>query len=200
MKVIAVTGQIGAGKSSVSKLLATYGVRVFSADAIARRLLEPETEAYSEVVDFFGEGILNEDGTVDRKKLASIVFSDPAKLKILNEIIHPRVTDELRDSLEYIGRSGEGIDMVAIDVPMLYGSGVEGLVDKAVAVLADEKVRLERLERQGMEEEDARAREGVQTPEAELRRRADFVIENNGSLQELKDKTYDLWRALEEDD
>ncbi|MCL5291978.1 MAG: dephospho-CoA kinase [Actinobacteria bacterium] len=200
MKVVGITGQIGAGKSSVAKLLATLGARVLDADSIARNLLEPETEAYYEVVDFFGEEVVLEDGRIDRRKLASIVFDDQRKLKALNEIIHPRVVDEIKDCLRYIGELGEGVDLVAIDVPILFGSGVEKLVAKVVVVLADERDRLERLKAQGYTESEVGLRAAAQLTQEELSLRADYVIENSGTLAELKEKVMELWRALKEDD
>ncbi len=200
MKVIGITGQIGAGKSTVAKLLATHGARVLNADSIARALLEPETEAYYEVVEFFGEGILLDTGEIDRKKLADVVFGDPEKLKILNEIVHPRVVDEIKDRLHYIERSGEGVDIVAIDVPILFGSGVERLVDKVAVVIADEGARRERLIRQGYSEREIKARSAAQMPQEQLVSRADYVIKNDGTLSELKGEVAELWKKLKEDD
>ena len=200
MKVVGITGKIGAGKSTVAKLLATHGARVLNADSIARGLLEPETEAYYEVVDHFGQEILLESGEIDRMKLSEIVFGDPKKLKVLNEIVHPRVVDEIKDRLHYIERSGEGVEIVAIDVPILFGSGVERLVDKVVVVVADEKARRERLLGQGYAEKEIEARNAVQMSQEELASRADCVIENDGTLQELKDKVAELWKALKDDD
>lgn len=198
MKVVGITGQIGAGKSTVAKLLATLGARVLNADSIARSLLEPETEAYFEVVEFFGDEILLESGEIDRKKLASIVFADREKLKVLNEIVHPRVVEEIEDRLRLIERMGEGVEIVAIDVPILFGSGVEKLVDRIAVVAADESVRRERLLGQGYAEDEIKARSEAQLPQEELVLRADYVIENNGALSELKEKVAELWKALKE--
>ncbi|MCL4499163.1 MAG: dephospho-CoA kinase [Chloroflexi bacterium] len=200
MKIIGITGQIGTGKSSVAKLLATYGVRVLSADSIARGLLEPETEAYYEVIDFFGQEILCENGEVDRNKLASIVFADERKLALLNEIIHPRVIEEMRDRLRYVEEADEGVSVVALDIPILFGSGAESLVSKVIAVVADDAVRVERLRAIGFTESDITARSAAQLPQAELEKRADYVIENSGTYAELRAQVGRLWRTLEEDD
>lgn len=200
MKVIGITGQIGSGKSSVAKLLATYGARVLNADAMAKELLEQETPSYGEIVEAFGMGILHEDESIDRAKLAAIVFADPERLQLLNSIIHPRVLEEMTERVRYIDSSGEGVEVVAIDVPILFGSGADRLCDKVAAVLADEGIRLERMTARGMTESDFFARSGAQMSQDELATKADFVIENNGTLAELKEKVADLWRAVREDD
>lgn len=200
MKVVGVTGQIGAGKSSVAELLGRMGARVLSADVIAKRLLEPESVAYQEVVDFFGPDILEPDMTVNRSKLASIVFIDNEKLETLNQIVHPRVINEMKDSLERMENDDNNdVPIVVLDVPILFGSGAENLVEKVIAVLADEKVRLKRLKAIGFDETDALARSAAQLSPAELSSRADYIIENNGSFAELKSKVVEIWSALEED-
>lgn len=200
MKVVGITGQIGAGKSSVAELMGRMGARVLSADVIAKRLLEPGTVAYDEVIDFFGPEVLEPDNTINRQKLASIVFVDKEKLAALNQIVHPRVIDEMKDSLERMENDDNNeTPVVVLDVPILFGSGAEQLVQKVIAVLADENIRLKRLKAIGFDETDALARSAAQLSPSELSSRADYIIENNGSFAELKSKVREIWSTLEED-
>ena len=197
---IGLTGGIGSGKSTVARRFAELGASVYSADEIARRALEPGEACSQSVIDAFGASILSDDGCIDRKALAAIVFSDEQKRKQLNEIIHPYVIEQLisRANEELSGRE----HAVAIfDIPLLFESGLDAQMDRTVVVACDEQERVRRIvARDLVSPEHALARIRAQMPEEERRQRADYVLENSGSLDDLirqVDALYELLRAEE---
>ena len=197
---IGLTGGIGSGKSTVARRFAELGASIYSADEIARRALEPGEACYQSVIDAFGASILSDDGRIDRKALAAIVLSDEQKRKQLNEIIHPFVIEQLfsRAKNELSGRE----HAVAIfDIPLLFESGLDAQMDRTVVVACNEEERVRRiLERDRVLPEHALARIRAQMPEEERRQRADYVLENNGSLDDLirqVDTLYNLLKAEE---
>lgn len=195
MLKVGLTGGIGAGKSEVSRLLASYGAVLIDADLIAREVVEPGTEGLAAVVAEFGRDVLREDGTLDRPKLGAVVFADPDRLKALNAIVHPLVG---RRSQEL--ESSAGPDAVVVhDVPLLAENGLAPLYDLVVVVDASPQTQLDRLVRlRGMPERDARARMSAQaTREARLAI-ADHVIDNDGPLEALEPQVRKVWDELRE--
>lgn len=190
MVVIGLTGGIGSGKSTVSALLAERGAVVVDADAIVRDLQRPGTDVFQAMVDRFGPGIVATDGTLDRAAVAAVVFADPAALADLNAIVHPAVGAEIARRLA----AEAGTDhVVVLDVPLLVESGryeVAGLV----VVDVDPEVAVRRLvERRGMSEADARARMARQAAREERLARADRVVDNSGTLDDLRRQVDDVW-------
>lgn len=195
MLKVGLTGGIGAGKSEVSRLLASYGAVLIDADLIAREVVEPGTEGLAAVVAEFGRDVLREDGTLDRPKLGAVVFADPDRLKALNAIVHPLVGHRSQE-LE----SSAGPDAVVVhDVPLLAENGLAPLYDLVVVVDASPQTQLDRLVRlRGMPEQDARARMSAQaTREARLAI-ADHVIDNDGPLEALEPQVRKVWDELRE--
>ncbi|MDT0456111.1 dephospho-CoA kinase [Streptomyces sp. DSM 41527] len=193
MVKVGLTGGIGAGKSEVSRLLASYGAVVVDADKIAREVVEPGTPGLAAVVEEFGGDVLAPDGTLDRPKLGRIVFSDPGKLKALNAIVHPLVGARSAE-LE----ASAGPDAVVVhDVPLLTENGLAPLYDLVVVVDAAPQTRLDRLVRlRGMAEEEATSRMGAQATREQRLAVADLVIDNDGPLDALEPQVRAVWERL----
>lgn len=193
MLKVGLTGGIGAGKSEVSRLLASYGAMLVDADKIAREVVEPGTVGLAAVVDAFGAEILTPEGTLDRPRLGAIVFTDPERLATLNAIVHPLVGARSRE-LE----AAAGPDSVVVhDVPLLTENGLASLYDLVVVVDAAPETQLDRLVRlRGMSEADARARMAAQATREQRREIADLVIDNDGPLQELEPQVRKVWDEL----
>lgn len=190
MLLVGLTGGIGSGKSSVSSLLAAKGAVVIDADAITRELQEPGTPVFEAMVQRFGQGIVGDDGSLDRPAVADIVFADPEALADLNAIVHPAVGAEIARRLE---REVDTEHVVILDVPLLVESGRDDLVG-LVVVDTDPEVAVQRLVTQrGFREEDARARIARQASREERLARAGFVIDNNGDRPALAAKVDDCW-------
>ena len=193
MLKVGLTGGIGAGKSEVSRLLASYGAVVVDADLIAREVVAPGTAGLAAVVAEFGPEVLLPDGALDRPRLGGIVFADPARLAALNAIVHPLVG---RRSAELEAAAGPG-DVVLHDVPLLAENGLAGLYDLVVVVDAADATRLDRLVRlRGMAEGEARARMAAQSSREDRLAVADLVIDNDGPLERLEPQVRALWGRL----
>ncbi|MFF3745069.1 dephospho-CoA kinase [Streptomyces kronopolitis] len=193
MVKVGLTGGIGAGKSEVSRLLASYGAVIVDADKIAREVVEPGTPGLAAVVAEFGEGVLTPDGTLDRPKLGGIVFADPQKLKALNAIVHPLVGARSAE-LE----AAAGPDAVVVhDVPLLTENGLAPLYDLVVVVDAAPQTQLDRLVRlRGMAEDEASSRMVAQATREQRLAVADLVIDNDGPLDALEPQVRAVWERL----
>ncbi|MEU3093949.1 dephospho-CoA kinase [Streptomyces sp. NPDC006967] len=193
MLTVGLTGGIGAGKSEVSRLLVERGAVLIDADRIAREVVEPGTPGLRAVVDAFGEEILAEDGSLDRPRLGSVVFSDPERLAVLNSIVHPLVGARSRELEEAAAEDA----VVVHDVPLLTENGLAPLYDLVIVVDASPEAQLDRLVgRRGMTEEDARARMAAQATREQRRAIADIVIDNDVPLEELARRVQDVWSEL----
>ncbi|WP_026676551.1 dephospho-CoA kinase [Fictibacillus gelatini] len=185
--IIGLTGGIASGKSTVSNIFKSYGIPVVDADVIARQVVEKGMPAYNEIVASFGKEILDENGDIHRKKLGSIVFHDDEKRMLLNSIVHPAVRQEMRRQADQF--LAEGYETVVLDIPLLFESKLTHMVDVTLLIYVDEEVQYERLmARDQMTFEEAKARITSQIPLKEKRQLADAVIENNGTLEQLKEK------------
>ena len=195
MLVVGLTGGIGAGKSTLAALLAERGAQVIDADELGREALRPGKPAWHSVVDQFGEEILVPASMeVDRKLLADIVFQDPAKLAALNAIVHPVIFSGIADSLERL-RDTDAV--VVLDAALLYDTGLGRVVDVSVVVLADEPTRSRRLQTsRGMSFAESRSRMRAQSDPARLEERADIVVRNDGSLDDLAAEADRVWAEL----
>ncbi|UJB41475.1 dephospho-CoA kinase [Streptomyces sp. A1-5] len=193
MVKVGLTGGIGAGKSEVSRLLASYGAVIVDADKIAREVVEPGTPGLAAVVEEFGAEVLAADGTLDRPKLGALVFSDQEKLKALNAIVHPLVGARSAE-LE----ASAGPDAVVVhDVPLLTENGLAPLYDLVVVVDATPQTQLERLVRlRGMAEDEVRRRMAAQATREERLAIADLVIDNDGPLEALEAQVREVWEHL----
>lgn len=195
MLTVGLTGSVASGKSAVARIWADDGVPVVSADELAREVVRPGSEGLAEVVDAFGTGVLREDGTLDRDAVRARVFGDDAARRELESILHPRIA-ALRDSW-VAEREAEGAELVVAEIPLLFEAGLEDEYDVTVVVHASRRERLRRLEgERGIEAEEARRIMDAQMDPDEKRRRADFVLENEGSPAELRDAAIDLLGRL----
>ncbi|MGW2313288.1 dephospho-CoA kinase [Actinomadura luteofluorescens] len=193
MLKVGLTGGIGSGKSEVSKRLREHGAVVIDADRIAREVVEPGTPGLAAVVAEFGEDVLLPSGALDREKVGRIVFADPDRLAALNAIVHPLVGERMQELMD----AAPADAVVVYDVPLLAENGLAGMYDEVVVVDAPEEVQLDRLvARRGMTEEDARARMANQASRADRRAVATHVIDNSGTLTDLKTQIDTLWTTL----
>jgi dephospho-CoA kinase len=189
---VGLTGGIGAGKTTVARLLADRGAVVIDADLLARKVVEPGTDGLAEVVAAFGRGVLASDGSLDRNALAARVFGDPEQLARLNAIVHPRVQALTR----YRATRVPPDSIVVHDIPLLVEVGAAGDYDLVVVVEAPESVRVERLVSRGMGEADARARIAAQADFSRREAVADVIIDNAGPYDGLVEAVDGLWTRI----
>ncbi|MCC3768452.1 dephospho-CoA kinase [Streptomyces sp. UNOC14_S4] len=195
MVKVGLTGGIGAGKSEVSRLFASYGAVVVDSDRIAREVVEPGTPGLAAVVAEFGEDVLTPEGALDRPRLGSVVFADPGRLAALNAIVHPLV----RARSAELEAAAAPDAVVVHDVPLLVENGLQSLYDLVVVIDASEETRLGRLVRlRGMKPEEARARMAAQATREQRLAVADFVIDNDGPLEALAPQVERVWKRLAE--
>ena len=194
MLLLGLTGGIGSGKSTVSAELARRGAIVIDADLVVRELQSPGGAVLAAMVELFGEGILAEDGTLNRQAVADIVFNDAEQLKALNAIVHPKVGEEIDGRIE-AQRASDNV--VVLDVPLLVESKAyetEGII----VVDTDPELAVQRLvEFRGFNADDARARMKLQATREERRAVAAFIVPNDGTQEELMTKIDECWNWIQ---
>ena len=191
MLMVGLTGGIGAGKSAVATRLACHGAVVVDADRLAREVIAPGSEALAEVVEAFGPGVLAADGTLDRAALGLRVFADDTDRRRLEAIIHPRV--RARTAQRVAEAPADAV--IVNDVPLLVEGGLAGDYHLVLAVLAEERARVQRLVQiRGMTRAEAYARIRAQASDDQRRAVADIVIVNDGSLDDLWARVDAVWR------
>ena len=194
--VIGITGGIGAGKSSASAILGELGAEIIDADKVAHQVYLPDTPAWREIVDAFGEEVLAADRTIDRRKLGPRVFADPAALQTLNGITHGKIFAYVQGQIAYI-RQTEAARVVAVEAAVLLEAGWQALVDHLWVVVAPVEVAIARLrDDRGVPEDQARARIAAQMSNDERIAQADTVIHNDSDLDALRDAVTEAWRRL----
>jgi dephospho-CoA kinase len=192
--LVGLTGGIGSGKSTVSGMLAERGAEIIDADHIAREVVMPCTPAWCKIREHFGPGVLFADGTIDRQALGDVVFGDPAKLALLNEITHPAIFERIADRLE---AAHDRDVIVVLDAALLIETGLARRVDVLVVTHSPKEVQVRRLAAKGMPTTQANARIAAQLAPEERLARADLVIDNSGSLEDLGRQVDEVWRELE---
>jgi dephospho-CoA kinase len=194
--LVGLTGGIGAGKSTVARMLEDRGAVVFDADVLARDAVAPGTSGFAEVVRRFGDRVVGPDGTVDRRALASIVFVDDDARRDLEAIVHPEVRRRFADAVQTYRESDA---IVVFSVPLLVETGAQDLVDVVVVVSAPVETQIERLvgDRR-MSEDQVRARIAAQAPLEDKAAVADVIVDNDGTLEDLRGQVDRLWADLRE--
>ncbi|MGA2317877.1 MAG: dephospho-CoA kinase [Thermodesulfobacteriota bacterium] len=196
MLIVGLTGGVASGKTAVSQVLKEEGAYIIDADRIARELVQPHKPAWNELIRAFGQEILREDGSIHRKKLADKVFADPKQRKLLNQILHPRIKEEMDRRTKEIGqRDPEAI--VVIDAPLIVELGDHREMDKLIVVTTTQTQQIERLkDRDGAKPEEVLRIVSSQMPLEEKVKLADFVIRNEGSLEETKNRAREVFKEL----
>ena len=194
MLLVGLTGGIGSGKSTVARLLEKRGAVVFDADLLAREAVEPGTPGHAAVIERFGADVLAPGGELDREALASIVFADPAARRDLEQIVHPEVRRLFAEGSEAYRDTDR---VVVFSAPLLVETGMHTAFEVLVVVSATVVTQIERLMRQrGMSEPSIRARIDAQAPLEDKAAAADFLVDNEGSLDELESQVEQLWNDL----
>lgn len=196
MLIVGLTGGVASGKTAVSQVLKEEGAYIIDADQIARELVQPHKPAWNELIRTFGKEILQEDGFIHRKKLADKVFADPKKRKLLNQILHPRIKEEMDRRTKEIGQKDPEA-IVVIDAPLIVELGDHREMDKLIVVASTQTQQIERLkERDRIGPEEALRILSSQMPVEEKVNLADFVIRNEGSLEETKKRAKEVFKEL----
>lgn len=197
MKVIGLTGGIATGKSTVSEILSKLGAEIIDADRVGHQIYMPGTEAWEDLISTFGEDILLPDKTINRPMLGKIVFGDKEALNKLNQIVHPRMYKKFEEEIEMKRKRNNNRGVVVLDAAILIEANWLSLVDQVWLVVADHNTVLERLcKNKGFTPEHAKSRVSSQLKDEERRRYADVVIENNGTLSEVREHVNEAWKEL----
>ena len=192
---VALTGNVASGKSSVARLFADWGATVVDADAIVRELQQPGTPIFERIAARFGPDVLTPDGELNRARLRALVLADATARKDLEAIVHPAVAAERERLIDEARRRGEAI--VVSDIPLLFEVMDPQAFDAVVLVDAPEQIRRERLLRdRGLSPQEADGLFRAQHPAADKRARSDFIIDNDGSRTELRDRAWRIWRQM----
>jgi len=196
MLIVGLTGGVASGKTAVSQILREEGAYLIDADQIARELVQPHTATWNELIRVFGKGILQEDGSIHRKRLAAKVFSDSEQRNLLNQILHPRIKVEMDRRVKEIGQKDPNA-IVVIDAALLIELRNHREMDKVIVVTSTEKQQIERLKkRDGVDQEEAQKILSSQMPLEEKLKVADLVIRNEGSFEETKKRVKKVFQEL----
>ncbi|MCS6801074.1 MAG: dephospho-CoA kinase [Chloroflexota bacterium] len=195
MLVVGLTGGIASGKSTVAAMLRERGAAIIDADALGHRVLERGSDSWATLVATFGEGILSDNGEIDRRRLGAIVFADPEQLKRLNAISHPRIRRMALDELAALRARGD-VEVAVVEAALLFEGGWDDFCDEVWVVYVPEEIALARLRsRNGLTDAQARERIRAQMPIDEKRARANIVLDNSGSLADLEAQVEEAWAA-----
>ncbi|MFW0179146.1 dephospho-CoA kinase [Rothia sp. P7208] len=193
----ALTGGIGAGKSTIAQIFSSYGAHIVDADALGRELMQAGGKTFDEVIRLFGSDILCEDGSLNRGRLAQKIFSDEQLRETLERIMHPAIRERAVEKIANIRRIYGDDAIVIEDIPLLVETGQYHHFDKVIVVYADLPVRLERLKKyRGMSREDALNRMSAQASDAQRAEVAHWVIDNSGDIADTKQRVLEVWEGL----
>lgn len=196
MLMVGLTGGIGSGKSVVARMLKDEGAYGIDLDDLARRVVEPDKPAWRDVVAYFGTGIINPDRTLNRSALAEIVFSDPKSRKVLEKFTHPRIFEEREILLKAI-KDKDPCSVVVIDFPLLFELSFQKKFDRIILVWVSRETQIRRaIERDGVSKEEVEKRLKAQIPLDEKRLLSDYVVDNEGSLDNTRDQVRGVMRDL----
>jgi len=194
--VLGVTGGIASGKSTVADMLQELGAPIIDFDVLAREVVEPGRPAWNEIVDYFGDGVLRKDSSLNREKLSGIVFEDPGKRKKLESITHPRIVNLFLSRVKDFARADSRTIVQAV-IPLLFEADLQDLVHKILVVFIQRELQRERLiKRDRISREQAENILRAQLPIEEKVKYADFVIRNDKGFEETRKQVKDLWQTL----
>ena len=195
MVVVGLTGGICSGKSTVAAMFGNLGATVIDADQVAHELVEPDRPLFETVASTFGREVVGSDGRIDRRRLGAMVFADPEARRRLETLLHPAIIQECERRIRQAGASGAAVCLV--DAALLIESGWHTRCDAVILVEASEAVRLDRVVRsRDLSQDEAMLRIRSQMPQREKRRRAHYVIKNEGSLEETTRQVQAVWEQL----
>lgn len=196
MLVAGLTGGIATGKSTVAAIFEEAGARLIDADRIAREVVRKGSPAHRDIVAHFGMDVLLGDGEIDRKRLAAIIFNNPAAQRALEHIVHPQVKQEVDRRVALIRRQAPDA-LIILDIPLLFEAGMQRGLDAVIVVYAPEHLQLARLmARDGLTEPEALARIRAQMPIESKRALATRVIDNSGSREQTRQQALEIYRQL----
>jgi dephospho-CoA kinase len=194
--VIGLTGGIGAGKSTVTQMLEELGAAVIDADKVGHQVYLPDLPAWREIVDAFGENVLNADRTINRQALGRVVFADPEALRTLNRIVHPKMFDRMAELIAELRARG-GMKAIVVEAAVLIEANWQPLVDQVWVVVASEAAVVDRLAKQrNLSSEQVRTRIAAQLSDEERLKHAHVVIRNDGALEEVRAAVQQAWNQL----
>lgn len=194
-KLIALSGQSGAGKSTISKVFEKNGAYIINADELVKELYQPDSICLKTLSSVFGSQIISSDGNLNRRKLASIVFTDKNNTEILNSIVHPFVTALLLKKIKCAVNKNK--NFIVYDAPQLFESNFDIMCDITVGIIADEKIRVERIcNRDNIDERSALERIKAQYDESFFRQNCDYIIENNSDIKALENAVTKLLECI----
>ena len=190
--ILGITGTFGSGKSTVANMFKSSGAELIDADKIAHRVIRPGSGIYKKIINAFSGGILKKNKTIDRKKIAKVVFKDKKLLQKLNRIIHPEVISMIKNQIKASSRK-----IIALDAPLLIEAGLVGMVDKLIVVSIHKKKQIERaLKKTSLSEADILKRIKAQIPLKDKIRLADFVIDNSGTIEKTRKQVVSIRRLV----
>ena len=196
MLVLGLTGNIGCGKSSVSTIFMENNIKVVDADIVARQIFD-DKNLLNEVFSTFGESIKNQDGSLNRKALGNIVFNDDNKLIELNNLTHPKIKEKILSEIEKVKLFNKNI--IVIDAALLIEAGYLEIVDKVLVITCNENIQIKRIQkRDNCSKEEALSRISSQISQEDKVKYADYVLDNSGDLEELKEKTKEFLLYMKE--
>ena len=196
--MLGVTGGIASGKTTVANMLEDLGVPIIDFDLLSRQVVEPGQPAFKDITDYFGDGVIDKNGTLDRKRLSTIVFRNPAKRKILEGITHPRILEAFLRQVRKMAEKDSHRIVQAV-IPLLFEVNLTHLVHKVLVVYVSPDKQIERLTRRDkISHKEAENILKAQMPIDEKVAKADFVIHNEGNIDETRKAVYALWRSLKE--
>lgn len=195
--IIGLTGNIGSGKSTVSRRLAQLGAEVIDTDLVSRDAVAPGTGGLKRIVEEFGPGVLNKNGELDRAKMAAIVFDNPVARKTLESIIHPEVIRVVGQRIEEYRRGLGVAPALVVEVPLLIEAGIDKMMDQVWVVTVDREVQVERvISRSGLSREDVLRRINAQMSQEEKRKYAHRIIDNSGHLEDTVRQVDAIWSEI----
>ncbi len=190
--ILGLTGSFGSGKTMVAKIFKSFGAKVIDADKIAHRIIKPQSQIYQKIISIFGKNILKKNKTIDREKLAQIVFNNKNLLKKLNQIMHPQIIKIIKSQIKNYKSK-----IIILDAPLLIEAGLANLVDKLIVVKAKKKEQIERLQAKlPLQKREILKRIKAQIPLQDKVRLADFVIDNSATIKNTKRQVAQIRRVL----